>query len=137
MQDIIDTYANGRQKTLAEWTGRHPQHVTKWLAGKPITDQDLRNIVDAVNRAGGKMLYFDLKYGKEWREAAATLVGKEYPIDDVELDEPLEIFQTLPPQHAEIWISIGHHMIQRYAPQGPRNPFKGVPLGGVKGGAKK
>lgn len=116
----LSTREGCSQKKLAEWAGVTPQAVTKWIKDGNIADNLLRKVA-----AGAGESYFDLKYGKEWRAAIAAATGDEPPTD-IDRNEALQVFDSLPPRYQEVWVALGHSMVVRYGPKGAGNPYPQV-----------
>lgn len=115
---FVENFPDGRGK-LKEWAGVSEQSVSNWLNGrKAPTDANLRKIAE---KSGENFL--DLKYGQEWREAAAREMGSEFPVDPVSQGDARQVFDALPPRYREVWISIGKFLVYRYAPASVANPF--------------
>ena len=94
------------------------QSFSKWMRGGGMTDDRLRRL---AKNSGEN--YLDLRFGQEWREAAAQEMGPDFPVDPVSERDTIDVFESLPPRYRELWVSIGKFLVYRYAPLSPRNPF--------------
>lgn len=116
VQAAIDMAGIGRPQ-IADRLGVTPQAIVKWLHGGGIGDDKLQGLA----RLAG-LDFLALKYGIP-KLAPATDQQVPSPPDTLARVQAIEILDALPQPQRELWLSLGHLLVEKFAPRGPANPY--------------